>query len=86
MINKRLRCNEYIGSFITAEVSKRINRIVSLGDKATVKDMLNAFRWPEDIFLTRLYSSGVLRYAENDSDIDSNLLTKYTDKGPMNYG
>lgn len=81
MINKRLRCNEYIGSFITAEVSKRINRIVSLGDKATVKDMLNAFRWPEDIFLTRLYSSGVLRYAENDSDIDSNLLTKYTAKG-----
>lgn len=86
MINKRLRCNEYIGSFITAEVSKRINRIVSLGDKATIKDMLNAFRWPEDIFLTRLYSSGVLRYAENDSDIDSNLLTKYTAKGPMNYG
>ena len=27
-------------SFITAEVSKRINRIVSLGDKATIKDYL----------------------------------------------
>lgn len=40
MVHKRLRCNEYIGSFITAEVSKRINRIVSLGDKATVKDLL----------------------------------------------
>ena len=47
MINKRLRCREYIGSFITAEVSKRINRIVSLGDKATTRDMLNAFRFPK---------------------------------------
>ena len=41
MINKRLRCREYISSFITAEVSKRINRIVSLGDKATIKDYLD---------------------------------------------
>lgn len=41
MINKRLRCKEYIGSFVTAEVSKRINRIVSLGDKATIKEYLN---------------------------------------------
>ncbi len=81
MINKRLRCNEYIGSFVTAEVSKRINRIVSLGDKATIKDMLNAFRFPEDIFMTRLYSSGVLRYAENDSDIDFNMRFKITAKG-----
>lgn len=81
MVNKRLRCHEYIGSFVTAEVSKRINRIVSLGDKATIKDLINAFRFPEDLFITRLYSSGVLRYAENDSDMDSSLRAKYTAKG-----
>lgn len=46
MINKRLRCKEYIGSFVTAEVSKRINRIVSLGDKATIKEYLNLFKFP----------------------------------------
>ena len=40
MENKRLRCHEYIGSFVTAEISKRINRIVSLGDKASVKEYL----------------------------------------------
>ena len=85
MVNKRLRCNEYIGSFVTAEVSKRINRIVSLGDKATIKDHLNAFRFPEDLFMTRLYSSGVLRYAENDSDMDFNLRTKVTSKGGSNF-
>lgn len=46
MINKRLQCKEYIGSFVTAEVSKRINRIVSLGDKATIKEFLNLFKFP----------------------------------------
>jgi hypothetical protein len=40
MVNKRLRCNEYIGSFVTAEVSKRINRIVAMGDKASIKEYL----------------------------------------------
>jgi len=40
MVNKRLRCNEYLGSLITAEISKRINRLVSLGDKATIREYL----------------------------------------------
>ena len=82
MINKRLRCNEYISSFITAEVSKRINRIVHLGDKAGLSDMLKAFKFPEDLFLSRLYTSGVLRYIENDSDIDFAARFSYTAKGP----
>jgi hypothetical protein len=46
MEHKRLRCHEYIGSFVTAEVSKKINRIVSLGDKATIKDYLSMFKFP----------------------------------------
>lgn len=86
MINKRLRCNEYLSSFVTAEVSKRINRIVSLGDKATIKDYLNLFKFPEDIFITKLYSSGVLRYAETNSDIDHYNKWKYTSKGPNALG
>ena len=48
-INKRLRRNEYVASFITAEISKRINRIVSLGDKITIRDMLNAFKFPKTL-------------------------------------
>ena len=40
----------------------------------------------EDIFITRLYSSGVLRYAENDSDMDSSLRWKFTAKGPNSLG
>jgi len=40
----------------------------------------------EDIFITRLYSSGVLRYAENDSDMDMGVKLKYTAKGPNSIG
>lgn len=86
MINKRLRCKEYIGSFVTAEVSKRINRIVSLGDKATIKEFLNLFKFPEDIFITKLYSSGVLRYSETNSDMDFGSKFKMTKKGPNALG
>lgn len=86
MINKRLRCNEYIGSFVTAEVSKRINRIVALGDKATIKDKLNLFKFSEDILMTKLYASGVLRYAETNSDMDFCNTMKFTKKGPNALG
>ena len=40
----------------------------------------------EDLFITRLYSSGVLRYAETNSDIDGYNKTKYTKKGPNSLG
>jgi hypothetical protein len=86
MTNKRLRCNEYVGSFITAELSKRINRLVSLGDKATIKEYLNIFKFPEDIFVTKLYSSGVLRYSETNSDMDFGSHFKITKKGPNALG
>lgn len=86
MENKRLRCAEYVGSFVTAEVSKRINRIVSLGDKATIREYLNLFRFPEDLFITKLYSSGVLRYAETNSDMDMQNRFLYSKKGPNSLG
>ena len=86
MEHKRLRCNEYLGSFITAEISKRINRIVSLGDKATIKDYTKMFNFPENIFIIKLYTSGVLRYSEAFSDMDFENFFKYTKKGPNSLG
>lgn len=86
MIHKRLRCKEMLGTFATAEVSKRINRIVSMGSKATIKEMINMFKFPEDLFITKLYSSGVLRYAETNSDMDFTNKWKYTAKGPNALG
>ena len=36
--NKRLRCNEYIAALLTQEFSKRLNRVITLGTKATLTD------------------------------------------------
>ena len=44
------------------------------------------WRYLEDLFITRLYSSGVLRYAENDSDMDFGAKFSYTAKGPNALG
>ena len=86
LVNKRLRCNEYLGTLMTAEVSKRINRIVSLGDKAGIRELMGIFKFPEDIFITKLYSSGILRYAENNNCLDNALSWKTTKKGPNALG
>ena len=40
----------------------------------------------EDIFITKIYSSGVLRYAETNSDIDMGNRLKVTKKGPNALG
>lgn len=45
---KRLRCNEYISSLLTKEFSKRLNRIISLGEKATIDNIREIFRFPGD--------------------------------------
>lgn len=45
---KRLRCNEYIASLLTKEFSRRLNRIISLGDKATIDNIREVFRFPGD--------------------------------------
>ena len=46
--NKRLRCNEYIASLLTIEFSKRLNRIISLGAKATMDNFKDIFKFPGD--------------------------------------
>lgn len=86
MINKRLRCNEYVGALMTAEISKRINRLVSLGDRATLKDLLSIWKFPEDILFTRIYGSGILRFNEVVNDLDGISKLKFTKKGPNSLG
>ena len=85
MEHKRLRCNEMMAALLTQELSDRINRIVSLGDKAGIAEYDKLFRLPSDIFITKLYSSGILRYAESNSDISFTSMDKLTKKG-MKFG
>ena len=49
--NKRLRCNEYISSLLTGEFSKRLNKIITLGSKATMNDFMDMFKFSGEILI-----------------------------------
>ena len=84
--NKRLRCNEYIASLLTKEFSKRLNRIISMGDKATIDNLKELFKFPGDILLQKMHLSGVLRYDDTVNDMTFWSQLKYTSKGPHSLG
>lgn len=76
--NKRLRCNEVISSLLTHEFSIRLNRIISLGSKATMENILDIFKFPGDILITKMHQSGVLRFDENINDMTFFTKFKWT--------
>lgn len=84
--NKRLRCNEYIASLLTKTFSERVNRIIALGSKATLKNVKEIFKFPGDIIITQLHRSGLLRYDARVNDMDFFGKTKVTTKGPNSLG
>ena len=84
--NKRLRCNEYIASLLTAEFSKRLNKIITLGNKATMQDFLDTFKFSGDILLQQMYTSGILRFDDTINDLDFFSRFRYTTKGPNSLG
>lgn len=45
---KRLRCNEYIASLLTKDFSRRLQRVISYGDKATIDNIREIFKFPGD--------------------------------------
>lgn len=84
--NKRLRCNEVISSLLTLEFSKRLNRIISLGDKATIGNYRDLFKFPGDILLQKMHTSGILRFDESVNDMSFFSHFKFTNKGPHSLG
>jgi hypothetical protein len=84
--NKRLRCNEYIASLLTKEFSKRLNRIISLGNKATIDNIKEIFKFPGDILIQKMHTSGILRFDDNVNDMTFWSKFKYTSKGPHSLG
>ena len=83
---KRLRCNEYIASLFTAELSNRLNRVISMGDKATIESMREIFKFPGDIIIQKMQRSGVLRFDDSVNDMTFFSKTRYTNKGPNSLG
>lgn len=84
--NKRLRCNEVIASLLTLEFSKRLNRIISLGEKATIDNYKDMFKFPGDILIQKMHTSGILRFNEAVNDMSFFSRFKYTSKGPNSMG
>lgn len=84
--NKRLRCNEYIASLLTKEFSKRLNRIISLGEKANIINYREFFKFPGEILIQQMQRSGILRFDDTVNDMTFHSKTKYTTKGPHALG
>ena len=84
--NKRLRCNEYIASLMTLEISKKLRRTITLGARATMENYLEMFKFNGNILLTRLHDSGILRFDSNINDMTFWSKLKYTIKGPHAVG
>ena len=77
--NKRLRCNEYIASLLTQEFSKRLNKIITLGSKATMNDFTDMFKFSGELLIQKMHSSGILRFDDNINDLDFFSKFKYTE-------
>ena len=84
--NKRIRCNEYISQLLTYEFSNKLNRVVSMGSKATIEDMCDMFKFPGNILIQKMHSSGVLRFDEQINDMTFFTKFKWTSKGPNSLG
>ena len=84
--NKRLRCNEYIASLLTLEFSKRLNRVITLGQKATMDNYLDCFKFSGELLLQKMHSAGILRFDDTINDMDFFSRFKYTNKGPHSMG
>lgn len=59
LMNKRLRCNEYIASLLTKEFSKRLNRIISMGEKVTIENIKELFKFSGDLLIQQMHTSGI---------------------------
>lgn len=84
--NKRLRCNEYIAHLLTAEFSKRIGSIMSAGNKVTMDNFIDAFKFSGSLLIQKMHSSGILTFDDNINDMDFFSSFKYTIKGPHSLG
>jgi hypothetical protein len=80
--NKRLRCNEYIASLLTKAFSERLNRVISLGSRVTLEQIVKQiFKFPGDLLMQQLYKSGLLRFDDKINDMDFFSKFKFTLKG-----
>ena len=79
--NKRLRSNDILSALMTQEFSTRLNRIMSLGKKATIDNYRELFSFPGDILIQAVNSAGIQRYNDVINDMNFFSRCKFTIKG-----
>lgn len=84
--NRRLRCNEYVAALLTTTFSEKINRVISMGNKATLAKVKDIFKFPGDILIRQLHKTGLLRYEDKTNDMDFFGKLRITMKGPNSLG
>lgn len=80
--NKRIRRNEYIASLLTHHINDRLHRIINMGDKLKLENLLELFNFPSNYLVTALHLSGLMRFDERVNDLDFISKLNYTTKGP----
>lgn len=86
IMNKRLRCNEYVASLLTKEFSIRCGRVINKGNKADMESFREIFKFAGDILISAMHRSGILRFDDNINDMDFFSKFKWTAKGPHSVG
>lgn len=84
--NKRLRSNEFIAGFLTAEFSKRAHRIIKNSNRITMRRVESLLAMNGDIIISKLHRSGLFRSNEAVDDMDFFTKLSFTSKGPNALG
>ena len=84
--NKRVRDAEYRAMMLSVDFTTRIRSVIREGNNVKMKTLKDTLKFPGDIIISKLYSSGILRYDDQTNDLDFFTKFKYTTKGPNALG
>ena len=89
LVNKRLRCNEYVASLLNGIISEKIKKFVNTTvntEEKLITKYNNFFSFRGNEIISKLHSSGLMRFDDAVNDMDFFERLKVTQKGPNSVG
>jgi hypothetical protein len=89
LVNKRLRCNEYVASLLNGIISEKIKKFVNTTvnkEEKLITKYDNFFSFRGNEIISKLHSSGLMRFDDSVNDMDFFERLKVTQKGPNSVG
>lgn len=89
LTNKRLRCNEYVASLLNNIISERIKKFVNTTvnkEEKLITKYNNFFSFRGNEIISKLHSSGLMKFDDAVNDMDFFSRLKVTQKGPNSVG